>query len=220
MLRALVLTTAFAVALCGACWAQESGEALSQMYREPRLQLGTGLEWRFDNSAEPIAFFPRVKAYVWPMKFLALHTGVSFRYQGEIYGMASYSVFGLENGVRLQVPNVRLAGFIELVIDTRWYHGKSGFVADQPVDTTAATGSGHWLWQSERRTGLSAVLGLTHHLNRRAALDFSIRKVWNKMEHVRMTSIPDPDGNGFYFAGFADGAYNPATFEVHFRYGL
>lgn len=213
-MRPIVTLIAVATLSVGAQaqWLADTG-ATKQSIGERLVQIGGGLEWRFDQSEEPVALFPQVKLFIWPKSFFSLQGGIAYKYSGNIYGLLNFSTWTISYGVRLQEPDARLALFCGLDMDHKWYHGKTRIYSSPP------SGALGWVWITDYQTGLGIVLGLSAHLNSRSALDFSLRKVFNHTPGPSFTP-PYPGEPWQIPPSFPDDVYNPATIEIHYRFGL
>ncbi len=193
-------------------WLEKQAES-NQSIRERLVQIGGGLEWRFDQSDSRVPVYPQIKFFFWPKSFFGLQGGISYRYSGNIYGLTNFSAWTVSYGIRLQEPDARLALFCGLDIDHKWYHGK-GQTYSYPPSTTP-----NWVWMTDYRAGLGIVVGLSAHLSPKSALDFSLRKVFNHRPEPIFTP-PYPGEAWQTPPNFPDDVYNPATIEMQYRFGL
>jgi hypothetical protein len=98
-------------------------------------------------------------------------------------------------------------------MDHKWYHGK-GQIYSNPSGVVPGS-----VWMTDYQPGFGIVFGLSAHLNSRSALDFSLRKVFNHTPGPSFTP-PYPGEVWQIPPSFPDGVYNPATIEMHYRFGL
>jgi hypothetical protein len=124
------------------------------------------------------------------------------------------TIFGWELGARLQAPPGLLSPFLETGLDWRQYRGKLGGIS-----------------ATRTKVGWHFAAGLSVGLGRNGAIDLTFRKVLNhrRVDYAILDGSPilPPDDQSFewiFFCGMGysaqDKLYNPATFEVRYRFRL